>query len=175
MFWPSLHTVEECAELAPDLVSRLTLVKMAKHPNFSVRSTAASICLRWAQFASDRIPVDILLSLSKYDEDWYVQAPANAALKSMVRSVPGVLEIFFSRIGSSSEEERAHAADCILDIAKNDPVVLDPDDLALPDASGCTRLPLKCGDWIAFAFLFHRTPAYKDSKDRTPAEPSVFS
>jgi TIR domain len=63
MFWPSLHTIEECAELAPDLVSRLTLFKMAWHPDFSVRSTAASICLRWAQFAPDRVPVDILLNL----------------------------------------------------------------------------------------------------------------
>jgi len=129
MFWPSLHTIEECAELAPDLMNRLTLTKMARHPNFSIRSTAASICLRWAQFAPDRVPVDLLIRLSKYDEDWYVQAPANAALKSMAGSVPGVLEVFYSRLRSTDAEERAHAADCVLDIAKTEPDLPDRNDL----------------------------------------------
>jgi TIR domain len=128
-FWPSLHVIEECAELNPDLMDRLTLNKMAGHPNFSVRSTAASICWRWAQFAPDRVPVDMLLTLSKYDEDWYVQAPANAALKSMAGSVPGVLEIFFLRLRGSDPEEREHAAACILDVATQEPGLLDKDDL----------------------------------------------
>jgi len=129
MFWPSLHTIEMCADLAPDLMSRLTLSQMAKDPNFSVRSSAASICMNWAQFAPDRVPIDILLNLSVHDEDWYVQAPANAALKSMAGAVPGVLEIFYSRLRSSDAEERAHAAACILDIAENEPNLLDRDDL----------------------------------------------
>jgi hypothetical protein len=47
----------------------------------------------------------------------------------MAGSVPGVLEIFFSRIESSDAEERAHAANCILDIAKHEPALLDRDDL----------------------------------------------
>jgi len=128
-FWPSLHVIEECAELNPDLMDRLTLNKMAGHPDFSVRSAAASICWRWAQFAPDRVPIDMLLSLSKYDEDWYVQAPANAALKDMAGSVPGVLEIFYSRVRSSDPEEREHAAACILDVATQEPSLLDKDDL----------------------------------------------
>jgi hypothetical protein len=129
MFWPALHTIEMCADLAPDLMSRLALSHMANHPNFSVRASAASICMNWAQFAPDRVPVDILVRLSVHDEDWYVQAPANAALKSMASAVPGVLEIFYWRLRSSAAEERAHAAACILDIAKKEPDLLDGDDL----------------------------------------------
>jgi TIR domain len=129
MFWSALHTIEMCVDLAPDLMSRLMLSQMANHPNFSVRSSAASICMNWAQFAPDRVPIDMLLKLSVHDEDWYVQAPANAALKSMARAVPGVLQIFYSRLQSSDVEERAHAAACILDIAKEEPDLLDRDDL----------------------------------------------
>jgi hypothetical protein len=129
MLWSALHTIEMCADLAPDLMSRFRLSQMATHPNFSVRATAASICMNWAQFAPDRVPVDIVLRLSAYDEDWYVQAPANATLKSMARAVPGVLQIFYSRLRSSDAEERAHAAACILDIAREEPDLLERDDL----------------------------------------------
>ncbi|HEX5482449.1 MAG TPA: toll/interleukin-1 receptor domain-containing protein [Terriglobia bacterium] len=129
VLWPALHTIEMCADLAPDLMSRLALSQMANHPNFSVRSSAASICMNWAQFAPDRVPVDVLVRLSVHDEDWYVQAPANAALKSMASAVPGVLEIFYSRLRSPDAEERAHAAACILDISKREPDLLDVDDL----------------------------------------------
>ena len=97
LLWSALHTIECYAELAPPQVDRALLIRMASHPVFSVRSAAASICMRWAQFAPDRIPIDILLKLSAYDEDWYVERPANAALKTMARSVREVLSIFFAR------------------------------------------------------------------------------
>jgi TIR domain len=82
--WSALHTVEMCAQLAPHLMRRATLYKLATHPNFSVRSAAASICMRWAQFTPECVPVDILVRLSSYNEDYYVERPANAALKSMI-------------------------------------------------------------------------------------------
>jgi hypothetical protein len=129
MLWSALLTIEMCCELAPDLLSRAALFQMASHANFTVRSSAASICMNWAQFAPDRVPVDILLKLSLHDEDWYVQAPANAALKSMASAVPGVLAIFYLRLRSSDAQERAHAAACILDIAATEPAILDRDDL----------------------------------------------
>jgi hypothetical protein len=129
MFWPALSTIEMCSDLAPDLLNRSALFQMANHMNFSVRSSAASICMNWAQFAPDRVHVDILLKLSVYDEDWYVQAPANAALRSMASAVPGVLSIFYSRLSSSDIQERAHAAACIADIAEKEPGLLDRDDL----------------------------------------------
>lgn len=129
LLWSALHTIEMCADLAPDLVSRHDLIQLATHPNFTVRSSAASICLYWAQFDPGRVPVDILVKLSVHTEDWYVERPANAALKSMVRAVPGVLQIYYSRVRSSDAEEREHSASNLLEIAEKEPELLDRTDL----------------------------------------------
>ncbi|HET9321101.1 MAG TPA: hypothetical protein VFO27_15045, partial [Bryobacteraceae bacterium] len=48
-----------------------------------------------------------------------------AALKAMARSLPGVLRILLNRLLSPVAEESAHAAYAILDIAKNEPGLLD--------------------------------------------------
>lgn len=129
LLWSALHTIEMCADLAPPLMSRPELHRMATHPNFSVRSSAASICMNWAQFAPALVPVDMLLPLSAYDEDWYVHAPANAALKSMVRAMPSILQTFYSRLRSVNAEEREHAAACLFDIANKEPDLLDKEEL----------------------------------------------
>jgi len=129
VFWKS--TIEACCELAPWLVDRPALFRMSTHKNFSVRSSAAFICMNLAQFAPELVPVDILERLSVHDEDWYVTAPANAALKAMVRTMPAVLHIFFARLHSSNSEERAHAASALADIAKKEPELLDAEQLRL--------------------------------------------
>jgi len=126
LLWSALHTIECYAEIAPSQLDYGILSRMALHQNFSVRSAAAHVCLRWAQFAPDRIPVDLLLKLSLYDEDWYVEAPANAALKSVAASVREILGIFFVRLHSQKADERAHAARAILEIAEKEAEILDP-------------------------------------------------
>jgi len=125
LLWKALGTLESCSEVAPWLFVRPVLIRMAEHPNFSVRSSAAFICLNFAQYAAEIVPTDILLKLSVHDEDWYVEAPANAALKSMARDVPGVLQIFFTRLHSSNSDERAHAAAALANIADKEPQLLD--------------------------------------------------
>ncbi len=90
LLWKALPTIEACAEFSPFLVSRSVLWEMAQNPDFSVRSSAASICMDLAQFAPDRVPVDLLTRLSVYSEDWYVESPANAALKAMAWHMPAV-------------------------------------------------------------------------------------
>src|SRR5208283_564464 len=130
LFWGALHTIECCAELAPSQFGYATLSRMASHRNFSIRSTVAAICMRWAQFAPDRVPVNLLLKLSVYDEDWYVEAPANAALKSIAASVREVLGVFFVRLRSQKADERAHAARAILEIAEKEAEILDPSMIA---------------------------------------------
>jgi len=127
--WSALHTIECCARLAPWLIEHRDIARMAAHSNFSVRSTAASICMDFAHTCPDRMPLDIALSLSVYNEDWYVEAPANAALKAMVRTCPEVLAIYHSRLGSSVAEERAHAANALWEISKKEPKLLDRDKL----------------------------------------------
>jgi len=125
VFWAALLVIESCADLAPWLTDYQLLREMAYHPNFSVRSTAASICLRFAQYAPDRAPVDLLDRLSAYDEDWYVERPAIAALQAMVRSVPGILRIFYGRLQSTVADERAQAAQALFDIATREAELLD--------------------------------------------------
>lgn len=126
-FWGATHTVECCLRLAPWLINHTQLHRLASHENYSVRSVAASICMDMARSAPGRVPVDILLRLSIYDEDWYVQAPANAAIKAMARSLPAVLDIFYGRLHSNIAEERSHASAHILSVADKDPDLLDSD------------------------------------------------
>jgi len=127
--WKALPTIEACVEFAPHLVDHAMLNRMAENPDFSVRSSAASICMDLAQFAPDRVPVHLLIRLSVYSEDWYVESPANAALKAMARSMPAVLRIFFMRLRSQDAAERAHAARALAEIAGREPEILDPDEL----------------------------------------------
>jgi len=129
MFWKALTAIEACCELAPSLVDRRVLKTMADHKNFSVRSSAAFICMNLAQFAPELVPLDIIEKLSVHDEDWYVQAPANAALKAMVREIPSVLYIFFSRLHSLNSEERGHAASMLVDVASKEPELIDKREL----------------------------------------------
>jgi hypothetical protein len=129
LFWNALPLIESCVRLAPSIIGRQELHELATHRNFSVRSTAASIFMDLAQYAPDRVPIDLLLKLSVSNEDWYVQAPANAALKAMVRSIPAVLRIFLLRLRSGNPEERAHAAAALKEIASKEPELLDPEEL----------------------------------------------
>ena len=82
-----------------------------------------------ALYAPELALVDILIKVSVYDEDWYVQAPANAALKAMVRTMPAVLHIFLTRLRSSNPDEAAHSVHAIAEIADKEPGLLDPPEL----------------------------------------------
>ena len=124
-FWGAMHVIESCAHLATWLITREDLIRMAYHENFSVRSSAASICMDWAHSCPHLVPLDLAMKLSVYDEDWYVQAPANAAIKAMARSFPAVLHIFFMRLRSSIPEETAHAAHALLEVAGKEPGLID--------------------------------------------------
>ncbi len=129
-FWGASHTLECCVKIAPWLITRARLSQMAEHENFTIRSSAASICMDLAHSAPALVPVDILLKLSAHDEDWYVEAPANAALKEMGRLFPDVLNVFYSRLRSAIPEARAHAASHICSIATEEPELLDAERLA---------------------------------------------
>ncbi len=129
-FWGALHTLESCVRIAPWLITREQFSRLACHASFSVRSSAASICMDLAHSAAALVPIDIAIKLSVWDEDWYVETPANAALKAMAKSFPEILGIFFMRLRSRSADEREHAAQQIKSIADKEPHLLDPDQLA---------------------------------------------
>lgn len=121
--------IESFAQLAPWLIDRKLLFLMAKHRDFSIRSSAAVICFELAQFAPERVPVDILVRLAMYNEDWYVRSPATAALKAMARSRPAVIRVFFSGLNNSDADSREHASRTIADIAEIDPEILEREEL----------------------------------------------
>lgn len=122
----ALAIVEMCAATAPYLIARSDIFELAAHKDFSVRASAASMCMELACVAPDRVPIDVLLRLSYFDEDWYVQAPANAALKTLAQRIPAVLRIFLNRLGSDDRNEREHAASQLLGISIKEPEILDP-------------------------------------------------
>jgi hypothetical protein len=126
----ALAIVEMCAAAAPYLIAHSDIFELAAHKDFSVRSSAASMCMELARVAPDRVPIDVLLRLSNYNEDWYVQAPANAALKTLAHRIPAVLRIFLNRLGSEDRDEREHAASQLLSISNEEPEILDPEPLA---------------------------------------------
>jgi nucleoside phosphorylase len=160
MLWSAMIVIEACAQLSPDLINHEILARMAAHRNFTVRSTAASICMEFAQFAPDRGPVDILLDLSKYDEDWYVQSPANAALKSIASSQPAVLHIYYQRLASNDPDERTHAAYALLDIARKEPEILNLGELK----QAHTRL-VQLGDKEARHHIETTLPLVQNAQD----------
>jgi len=126
LLWSALHAIECCARLAPWLIERRDLARMAAHSDFSVRSSAASIMMDFAHSWPALVPIDLAIKLSAHDEDWYVEVPANAALKALVRTCPDVLAIYDKRLRSSVSEERLHAAQALREISKNEPQLLDP-------------------------------------------------
>jgi hypothetical protein len=128
-FWGGMNTFESCLKIAPWLLTRQDLSSLASHESFSVRAVAASICMDLAHSAPALIPLDILVRLSVYDEDWYVEAPACAAWKAMAHTFPDVLNVFFSRLQSAAPDEREHAAHHIASIAEKEPGLLDEERL----------------------------------------------
>jgi len=127
--WGARITMETLVDLAPDLFDRALLLSMSQSSDFSVRGSAASICLVLAQFAPDRVPLDVAMKLATHDEDWYVTEPATAALKSICKARRNVLYFFFTNLQHPEPQARAHAARALRGIAAKEPQILDPDRL----------------------------------------------
>jgi nucleoside phosphorylase len=127
--WAAIQTVECVLALSPDLLRRGFLIYLASSQDFSLRASAASICMELANSEPTRVPLDVLIPLSRYDEDWYVQAPANAALKAMMGTMPYIYRIFRSRLRSKNSDEREHAASALADIGRTEPEILDAEEI----------------------------------------------
>jgi hypothetical protein len=121
--------IESFAELAPYLIDRKLLIRMASHTDFMIRSSAAVICFDLAQFTPERVPIEVLVRLAAYDEDWYVKTPATAALQTMARSRPALLSVFYSGLRSLDEDARENASRAIAEIAEREPEILEREEL----------------------------------------------
>lgn len=123
--WGALQTIESCVRIAPWLIRRRQLARLAASRDFAVRSSAAVICMDLAHCAPERVPLDLVLKLSVHDEDWYVEVPASSALKAMARTFPDVLTVFYNRLRGEISEAQSHAAFQLRDIARKEPELLD--------------------------------------------------
>jgi hypothetical protein len=159
LLWQALPTIESVARLAPSLIDRRQLSRLASHRDFSVRATAASICHDWALDFPQLVPIDMLLKLAVPDEDWYVEAPALAALKTLVRAIPPVLQIFFSGLRSENPDDRIRAAQALAEIAEQEPELLEADELK----KHFTRLK-RSGDRDAAKYLKQAFDRLKSAK-----------
>lgn len=151
--WGALLTIESFAQLAPWLYDRELLFCLGHHPDFSVRSSAASICMDLVNSAPHKVPIDLLLKLARFDEDWYVMAPATAALKALCASRPAIQRVFFNWLHSDDPAEREHAASAIADIAHEEPEILEPGELT----QEATRLK-EIGDHVASGIIAEVIP-----------------
>ncbi len=127
--WAATQVIECVLGLCPDLLNKEDLRYLARHSDFSPRASAASICMEISNVDPSRVPLEILIPLSFYNEDWYVQAPANAALKTMMSTMPNIYRIFRARLHSANADEREHAAINLADVARNEAWLLDAKDL----------------------------------------------
>jgi hypothetical protein len=123
--WAASQTVESVAGLMPDLFDRSILSYLAAHSDLPLRSSAAAICMVLANYAPARVPTDITIRLSRYNEDWYVQTPANAALKTLARSMPNILRVYLARLRSEAKWEREHSASALHEVAVHEPDLID--------------------------------------------------
>lgn len=129
MKWGALQTIESFSDLAPWLFSIKLLTDLSKHKDFSVRSMVAMICYNFANWAPELVPVNVLISLSHPNEDYYVNTPAIGAMKTLARWRPSILRMLFVQLRSSDPWAREFFANAIYDISLNEPEILNQDEV----------------------------------------------
>ncbi|MGD0643754.1 MAG: toll/interleukin-1 receptor domain-containing protein [Candidatus Bathyarchaeia archaeon] len=127
--WAAVQVIECSAQIAPELFDFKLLNLLGNHKDFSIRTIAALVCYDFAHFAPNLVPVNLIIKLSSFKEDWYVNSPAIGALKTLVRWRPTILRIFFMRLRSKEPYSRELSAEAICDISRKEPEVIDPKDL----------------------------------------------
>lgn len=110
--------LEAINRLDPTLVSIELIEELASSPDFSVRSTAAVLLWDRAEVAPADVPLGILGRLARpADEDWYVQAPAIAAVKLLLLKRRSTRVVLDRLAGSPDPEDRFAVAATLADVA----------------------------------------------------------
>ncbi len=91
---------------------------LAAHPRYPARSCAANLLAGRAAVAPLDVPVEVLGRLaSPSSEDWFVWAPAMAAVAELVRHRPDACVILESLAASADAHDRYAAAAALLSVA----------------------------------------------------------
>jgi hypothetical protein len=123
--------LEAVNRLDPSLIGIDTIERMAMAPDFSIRSSAANLLWDTAKAVPGLVPLDVLGRLARPgEEDWYVSAPAMAAVKTLVLVRDDAYSILEALAASESPDDRAAVASALADIAHIDPAAVRPGLLA---------------------------------------------
>jgi hypothetical protein len=113
--------LEALDRLDPSLVSVPLIAEMAESDDFQTRSSAAVLLWQRAEVAPAEVPLGLLGRLAlPSTEDWYVQAPAMAAVKLLMlrrRSARAILDDLAS---SANPNDRYAVALALVDLARVD-------------------------------------------------------
>ncbi len=129
--------LEAMSRLDASLVSVEMIETLAAHAQYPARSCAANLLRDRAVIAPLEVPVGLLGRLARpAGEDWYVCAPAMAAVKELILSRPDVYVIFESLAASAEPQDRHAVAEALNEIAAVRPAAVARDlaELLLADA-----------------------------------------
>jgi hypothetical protein len=115
--------------------------------------------MEFASYAPELVPTDLAMRLARYDEDWYVMAPATACLKALCSSRPILVTHFLALLQSDTPAKREYAATALAEIAEKEPEILESEEL---DAE-ISRL-LGIGDKLSAGILAESLPLIKQAK-----------
>lgn len=135
--------LEAINRLDPSLVAVDQIEQIANSTSFSNRATAAHLLWDRSTVAPEDVPLGLLGRLAiPAGEDWYVQAPAMAAVKQLLLFRPAARIIFDNLARSSNTDNRYAVAAALLDVASVDHRAV-PRDLAKKLAGDADELVAK--------------------------------
>jgi hypothetical protein len=111
--------LEAINRLDPNIVGYALVESMTLSPQFSVRSSAATLLWDKATAVPGSVPIDLVGRLARpATEDWYVSSPAMAATKVLVLSREEAYGILEALASSEDANDRSAVADALIDIAR---------------------------------------------------------
>ena len=111
--------LEAISRLDPGLVGYGLVERMTLSPRFSTRSSAAVLLWEKATAAPGSVLIDLVGRLARpATEDWYVSAPAMAAIKVIVLAREDAYEILETLASSEDVNDRSAVVDALIDVGK---------------------------------------------------------
>jgi hypothetical protein len=136
--WVAAVLLESMLLYDPSLVTDAAILLMSRDKSFSVRSSAAVCLFTLAQLAPSRVPLDVVIKRASSNEDWYVFIPALATLKTLAHKAPRAFDVIWKMAISDDQYEAEQGIDALIEVASNDPEIIDETELALLHKSSST-------------------------------------
>lgn len=114
-----------CAHVDPELIDAAWIEPLVESDIFQHRAAAALLLWDQAVVNPGTVPLDYLAKLAKPStEDWYVYAPAMAAVKELALTRLGALKIVLDLADSPEATDRDAAVSALSGISSVDPAIV---------------------------------------------------